>query len=519
MEYIETTVNQYGLDARMVDGQFVYQKYKPFQGNRWIEVLPPFTEYNPDEVTVPYDGRPSGPEVAYFIRRDEVYGIGKEIFPITFERQLFSAVDAVMRRSYEIRWNNAILDGSGKMRERYVVSGDGELGLFMKGTTGCGKTEAIGKLIKRYPRAIKYTDEEYGEDILLPIAYGSLRNKNSDMSALLRNIAEYIDECVGTPGLYAGKIDKARKLDKRIVIVQNLIREFHVGVLIIDEVQNMDFSSRKSGSIESFLPLLNETNVSLLFCGTNEAYNKVYANPEGYLARRFGEVINASEYCSNTNKKEFRFLVENLFQVQWFPVHVKPTQEMVDALFYLTGGTIGRLKTIYRSMNLKIIEDQERCRLKGTKYEPPIIDAKFIYNIDGKTMPGMAEILNIQRDSDPLNPYNGNSESIGYAQESHLQSFHEIPVPDNLREKYTIVLYLATEKLKEPDGKMKYNPGTIERNVSKALNLPKARTMTIPDLVDKVVMYVTNGKTDVRHRQNVNPLASKATASVEARTI
>ena len=516
MDYIKTTVNQYGLDAGMVDGRFVYQDYEPFRGNRWIEVLPPFTEYNPDEVTVPYDGKPSGPEVAYSIRRDEVYGIGKEMFPITFERQLFSAVDAAMRRSYEIRWNNAIRDGSGKMRERYVVSGDGELGLFMKGTTGCGKTEAIGKLIKRYPRAIKYTDEEYGEDMLVPIAYCTLRNKNSDMSALLRNIAEYIDECVGTPGLYAGKVDKAGKLDKRVVLVQKLIREFHVGVLIIDEVQNLDFTSRKAGSIESFLPLLNETNVGLLFCGTNEAYNKVYANPEGYLARRFGEVINASEYCSNTNKREFRFLVENIFQAQWFPVHVRPNQAMVDALFYLTGGTIGRLKTLYRRMNLKIIEDQEMCRLKGTKYEPPVIDAEFIYNLDGKTMPGMAEILNEQRDSDPLNPDGGNSETVGYAPESHLQSSQDVPVPSDLREKRAIVLYLVTEKINEPDGKMKYNPGTIERNVDKALNLPKARTMTIPELVDKVVMYVTNGKTDIRQRQNINPLAAKATDSVVA---
>lgn len=516
MEYIDSVTNQYGLNADTVDALYVRQKYAPYCGNRWIEMLPPFTSYDPEELTVPYEGKPSGPGTDFATRRAEIYGIGKELFPITFERRLFTLVDAVMRRSYEIRWNNAYRDAYSKMSERFVVCGDGELGVFMKGPTGCGKTEAIGKLIKRYPKVIRYSDENYGDEKLVPIAFCQVRNGNSDMSALCRNIAEYIDRCIGTPGLYAGKIDSARKLDKRIVIIQNLIREFHIGLLIVDEVQNMDFSSRKAGSVESFLPLLNDTNVGLLFCGTDAAYGKIYDNPDGYLARRFGEVVNAAEYCSN--KKEFSFLVENLFEAQWFPTRVTPDRDIVDALFECTGGTIGRLKTLYRAMNMKVLEEEETSMYQGKDFVAPAIDGDFIRKVDEKTMPRMAEILNRQRDNDPMKSEQGNSQNKGLKPESHLRNTNGLPVPDSINEKRAIVLYLATAKINGENGIPKYNPGTIERKVEEAFRLPQAETMEIPALVDKVVKYVTNRTSDARQQQSINPLASKKTDSVVAAT-
>ena len=510
MELKEMGKTQYGLNAKVVDAVYVSQPGGKNEDNPWITALPPDVGYDMASFTTPYTGKVSGPETSVEIRKREVREIMDQRFPLTFQPDLLAAVRTIMERSYSIRWRNARRDINGNMREVSIVDGDGELMTLLCGITGSGKTTSIGSLIGQFPQVITHHMENGSKDLQIPFLYAVMRNKNSDMSALLMGLADYGDMILNLNGMFASQIKRANKLDDKIRAMINIIQRYHVGTIIIDEIQNMDFFSKKVGSIQALIPLLSETKVGVLFCGTLAAYNAIYSDPEGYIARRAGEIIHASDYCSR--KAKFKLLVREVFKTQWFPTHVEPDDSIVDALFHVTGGTVGRLMQLYRSLNLKSLKN-ESLKPYIKDWKPFVLDEKAIYDVDVDTMPGMAEKLDDLKIEDPLNDADGNYES-DYSTESHLASSRGKQMSPMMERKRRKVLSIVREDFNDNP---KYNPETIEKHVDKAFRLSKANIMSIDDLVDRVEYYITAGKTEVRQHQTISPIASKATKSVIAK--
>ena len=93
-----------------------------------------------------------------------------------------------------------------------------------------------------------------------------------------------------TVPVYENEIKRQKSIGNKINVVSRLIEVFNIGMLILDEIQLMDFNSTKEASFEAILTITNNTKISLITLGTEDAYQKMFPNLR--TARRTGMLIN-----------------------------------------------------------------------------------------------------------------------------------------------------------------------------------------------------------------------------------
>ncbi len=251
-------------------------------------------------------------------------------------------------------------------------------GFAMVGLSGSGKSTGIEILTDRYPQVIVHQSDN-GHWKQIPYLVVNMP-ANSSFDGLYREIGKSIDRALGNiMPYYENIIRKATGRPNKLKEVERQIEMFSVGVLIIDEIQNMDFDSTREGSYDSLLTIANETKVGLVLVGTNEAKWKM--TPELRTARRIGNVINSDKYCRN--KEFFRLIVEDLFQYQCFKEIVPVTDELVDTLYEMTFGIIDQLVGLFICMEEEYVYRDSKDK----------INADFVRKVEKKYYPGMLDVL------------------------------------------------------------------------------------------------------------------------------
>jgi len=182
--------------------------------------------------------------------------------------------------------------------------------------------------------------------------------------------------------VYAKELDagKSGNLARFTDKVRELIEQFAIGMIVFDEIQHLNFDSTLENSFESILELTNQTKVAFGVVGTEDAYDKIFAD-NLRQARRLGAEIHADRYCKN--KDLFCHIVRNLFKYQWFDTIVEPTQELIDALYACTHGIIDQLIGLYSFMNIDYLNAQEK----------PDVDADFVKKTANRHYPGILKLL------------------------------------------------------------------------------------------------------------------------------
>ena len=88
---------------------------------------------------------------------------------------------------------------------------------------------------------------------------------NSNFSALYASIGNAIDRALGiTTSVYQKLIESRRSLGEKAEKVRELVEIFAIGIIILDEIQLIDFQSTKENSFESLMTLLPIERKSLL---------------------------------------------------------------------------------------------------------------------------------------------------------------------------------------------------------------------------------------------------------------
>lgn len=252
-------------------------------------------------------------------------------------------------------------------------------GFSLIGYSGCGKSSSISILTSHYPQVIIHTDEDgsYHPQITYLVVNCVA---NSNFSALYQGIGDSIDKALdNTIAVYSREIEKANSLGKKAEIVRTLIEKFAIGMIIFDEIQLIDFEHTKENSFDSLLSLANRTKVAIAVIGTEDARDKMFH--ELRTARRIGIMINGNQYCDS--KEFFAYLVNNLFSYQWFDTFIKPTEELINALYDVTKGIVDQLIGVYSCMNYEYINNTTK----------PEINAEYVYYITKKYYPGIIPVL------------------------------------------------------------------------------------------------------------------------------
>lgn len=381
-------------ECNIVAARYVKAKASIDQGNPFIEALPyPRDEENVRSAYTKHLLDYEYDKVKGMTELEKMIAVGtlRQIrFPLTYHKQLEKEFYNALLTSYRARkmvpTKNKSLGyvlENEEQETNHVVYGNAadstNAGFSLIGYSGCGKSSSIQTLLSHCPQVIIHKEDEltqYPQIVYLVVNC----IPNSNFSALYESIGNAIDKALGnTSPVYAKEISDKRNLGKKAEKIQELIERFAIGIIIFDEIQLIDFSRTKENTFESLMVLSNQTKVAMAVVGTEDARAKMFK--ELRTTRRLGKLINGDMYCEN--KKFFSFLVQQLFQYQWFDEPVKPTNKMIDALYDVTKGIVDQLIGIYMAMCYDYLD-------RKTK---PIINETYVYNIAQKYYPGMQEVL------------------------------------------------------------------------------------------------------------------------------
>jgi len=270
------------------------------------------------------------------------------------------------------------------------VSGGGAV----LGYAGTGKSTAVAQACMHYPQTIIMHTEEVVEFPMITWLIVDCP-PNSNLSGLLDAIGEAIDNALNIlDHYYRDKVRAKNTLNKKLGIVCDLIEQFGIGLIVLDEIQHIDFDSNRAGSYDVLLTMVNKTHVGLLPVGTQEAYDKLFSG--AYIRRRAGQMVNSNEYTKD--KDYFRSITAWLFNYSIFEPRIKIgndnlSNSLVDALYDESCGIIDQLIGIYEMMTYEYALRSEQ----GMK---PKITAEYVHTICRRYYPGMKELL--KRQSDPF---------------------------------------------------------------------------------------------------------------------
>ena len=217
------------------------------------------------------------------------------------------------------------------------------------GTAGTGKSTAASMMLARYPQGIYHVLPD--GKCIMQIPYLEITAyADSNQKALYLALAARIDKLLGNTS-YAEKISKMA-LAPMEVAVGELIEQFHVGIIVIDEIQ----LSKDKKMFENLLRLTANHGVSIMLIGTEEAVEML--NKNEWFARRFSHLGRIAADMKLEDQHALRAVLKQIWQCQWTKKPYQLTDDCVDFFTKESGGNIDLITSIYVVAQMLVIESE-----------------------------------------------------------------------------------------------------------------------------------------------------------------
>ncbi len=398
---MEIDKNRYEEKVNCVQAEYKEQVIYDYKDNPMIEALPDLID---DESVIDILS-----EYPYFNKEetklDKIYRchLVQRIFqyfqPLGIHLDLYNKFSIILRQGYISR-NPITLAYVQRFNEGYkqILNNDYELkfknnasGFTIVGVSGMGKTTTVNRILCSIPQVILHS--KYKDRILNMYQVTWIKLEcphDGSIKALCLNFFKKIDNILNSN--YLRKYGSGRlSANAMIPIMAQVCRSVNLGVLIIDEIQNLN--SAKSGGAEKmlnfFLNLINEIGVPIILIGTPSAIEILQSKFR--LARRNSSmgVIYWDKLDKDMN---WKLLIEGLWQYQWTKQYTELTDELSDILYEESQGIIDIALKIYAMAQIKSITSTKSEKItvnlikkvsrENFKLIKPMLDALKTGNIN-----------------------------------------------------------------------------------------------------------------------------------------
>ena len=215
------------------------------------------------------------------------------------------------------------------------------------GISGIGKSTAISRVISliAYNGVIEL-DVPYSFIIPCVVVQCPF---DSSVKNLLYEILRKVDEQIGS-NYYQNAIKARATIDMLIGMVSQVSLN-HIGLLVIDEIQNVVNSKNGRGLIGMLTQLINDSGISICMVGTPEA--AVFFETSNYLARRtLGLQYHAMDY-----NEDFHNICKVLYSYQYVKHYTKLSETIIEWLYEHSAGIISNLIVLIRDAQEIAITD------------------------------------------------------------------------------------------------------------------------------------------------------------------
>ena len=232
------------------------------------------------------------------------------------------------------------------------ITGDSDV-FSIIGSSGIGKSTAIARAI-----SIISQDDIVNINNSKVIPFLVVQTpSDASIKGLLLEILRLVDEQLDTH--YHYDAIRSRATLDMLVGLSSKVFFNHIGVLVLDEIQNLVSAKNGQNLVKAIVQLVNVSSISICFVGTPEAIS--FFELEFHLARRS---IGLS-YSGFENDSSFEDLCHTLFKYQYTKNYTPLTRDIIDWLYIHSQGILSVVVgLIYSSQQIAILEQIECLNLE-----------------------------------------------------------------------------------------------------------------------------------------------------------
>lgn len=346
-----------------VVARYIDQKLPEYNANPLIQALPPIlpTEEFIEKVTITPDFDEQERELEAHYRVHCIERLSRYFDPQNKTVELQKVICALIMTGYLARnilkpeyasrsrqIYSAIKDGGGKNLENYVNLPTSASGLTLIGPSGMGKSTNFQNILNLYPQVILHPEYSVYQIVWLKVDCphaGSLKG-------LCTDIFLAVDRLLGTN--YFKKFGSSRNSeDYMLAQVAQIAHTHHLGVLVIDEMQNLATARRKSSDMLNFLVKMDNTvGIPVIRVGTNEAFPILQGN---FRNARRGTGEGSVIWDRMVNDDEWYFFMEGMWEYQWTKMPVPFSDEINEVFYDESQGIIDIAVKLYKIVQWRAI--------------------------------------------------------------------------------------------------------------------------------------------------------------------
>ncbi|MGP0580070.1 ATP-binding protein [Paenibacillus peoriae] len=237
-------------------------------------------------------------------------------------------------------------------KERLFVPAPTSSGLAIIGISGAGKTTGINRILSLYPQIIIHPEYEEKQLVWIKIDCPVTGTVKQLCLGIIKEVGEIFGDM--NYELYSGY-----KTDQLIPVLASMAMRYHLGVLVIDEIQYL--SEAKTGGVTLMLnffnSLINMIGVPVILIGTPKA--KSLFSQEFRNTKR---VTNQGSIYWDRLKKEgsdWRLFLSQLWKHQWTQHEVVMTEEIDKVMYEESQGIPDLVVKIFIESQKRAIETEE----------------------------------------------------------------------------------------------------------------------------------------------------------------
>ena len=223
-------------------------------------------------------------------------------------------------------------------------------GLTIIGKSGLGKSTNLANILDLYPQIIIHPQYSVTQIVWLKVDCphaGSLKGLCSDIFLA-------VDRLLGT-NHFKKFGSRGNSEDYILAQVAQIAHTHHLGLLIIDEMQNLTNARRGRDSLLNFLVKMdNIIGIHAIGVGTNEAEPIFMGNLRNARRATGGGAVR---WKRMENDETWQYFVDGMWEYQWTKTEVPYSQEINDALYEETQGIIDILIKLYKMVQWRAISD------------------------------------------------------------------------------------------------------------------------------------------------------------------
>lgn len=302
------------------------------------------------------------------------------------------------------------------------------------GTSGIGKSSAISRAISLITEnRIIETDKPYTKIIPCLIVQCPF---DSSVKGLLLEILRKVDEELGTDHYIHAVKSRASTTDMLIGAVSSIALN-NIGMLVVDEIQNVVNSKNGKSLIGALTQLINNSGISICMVGTPES--TVFFEQAMQLARRSVGL----QYTTMKYDEYFQSFCKVIFKYQFLKNHTEITAAITEWLYEHSAGVVSIVVSLIHDaqeiailtgkevLNLDTLNEayQQRLTLLHGYIQPSVIQNKPIT----KKKKTAASVKKNQTQSQPK------QEGYSITEIAEKAKAENLDVVELLKEVYTIV--------------------------------------------------------------------------------